>query len=251
MSVHKAQSQRGKELTKGILAVMPLSLAVIPWGILAGSYAIDAGLTPLEAQAMSAILFAGSAQLVAAGMFKAGIGLGAMLLTTFFITSRHFLYSVSMREKIKNLPTRWRLLIGFWLTDELFAICNSQSDKEFNRWYAAGVGGGFYLVWNLASFAGIVAGSYIPALNEIGLDFAVAAMFIALVLPLIKSIPVLVSVVVSLVLSVALYILHVEGALMFASVSGMVAGYLCEVMFSGRGNARSKFLNQEEEGREI
>ncbi len=57
------------------LAGMPLSIAVIPWGILAGSYAIDAGLNQLQAQAMSAIFFAGSAQLVAAGMFKAGIGL--------------------------------------------------------------------------------------------------------------------------------------------------------------------------------
>ena len=73
---------RRTQLWKGVLAGMPLSIAVIPWGILAGSYAIDAGLSQLQAQAMSAILFAGSAQLVAAGMFKAGIGLGTMLLTT-------------------------------------------------------------------------------------------------------------------------------------------------------------------------
>lgn len=136
---------RRTQLWKGVLAGMPLSIAVIPWGILAGSYAIDAGLSQLQAQAMSAILFAGSAQLVAAGMFKAGIGLGTMLLTTLFITSRHFLYSVSMRDKISHLPTRWRLLLGFWLTDELFAICSGQSQQEFNRWYAAGVGGGFTL----------------------------------------------------------------------------------------------------------
>lgn len=219
---------RRTQLWKGVLAAMPLSIAVIPWGILAGSYAIDAGLNQLQAQAMSAILFAGSAQLVAAGMFKSGIGLGTMLLTTFFITSRHFLYSVSMRDKISHLPARWRLLLGFWLTDELFAICSGQSQQEFNRWYAAGVGGGFYLVWNIASFVGIVAGSQIPSLNEIGLDFAVAATFIALVFPLIRTWPVVVCVVVSLIASVALSVNNVEGGLMIAAISGMLAGFISE-----------------------
>ncbi|NOH96655.1 AzlC family ABC transporter permease [Vibrio sp. 99-70-13A1] len=226
------------ELRKGFIAGMPLSIAVIPWGILAGSYAIDAGLNVYQAQAMSGILFAGSAQLVAAGMFKAGIGLGTMLLTTLFITSRHFLYSISMRDKISHLPARWRLLLGFWLTDELFAICNGQSQQEFNRWYAAGVGGGFYLIWNIASFVGIIAGSQIPSLNEIGLDFAVASTFIALVFPLIKTLPVVVCVVVSLVFSVFLTVNQVEGALMIASISGMVAGFISE-SYVQRGHSKS------------
>ncbi|PMG49408.1 branched-chain amino acid ABC transporter permease [Vibrio lentus] len=227
---------RRTQLWKGVLAAMPLSIAVIPWGILAGSYAIDAGLNQLQAQAMSAILFAGSAQLVAAGMFKSGIGLGTMLLTTFFITSRHFLYSVSMREKISHLPARWRLLLGFWLTDELFAICSGQSQQEFNRWYAAGVGGGFYLVWNIASFVGIVAGSQIPSLNEIGLDFAVAATFIALVFPLIRTWPVVVCVVVSLIASVALSVNNVEGGLMISAISGMLAGFISESFVERRND---------------
>ncbi len=225
------------ELRKGFIAGMPLSIAVIPWGILAGSYAIDAGLNVYQAQAMSGILFAGSAQLVAAGMFKSGIGLGTMLLTTLFITSRHFLYSISMRDKISHLPARWRLLLGFWLTDELFAICNGQTQQEFNRWYAAGVGGGFYLIWNIASFFGIIAGSQIPSLNEIGLDFAVASTFIALVFPLIKTLPVVVCVLVSLVLSVFLTVNQVEGALMIASISGMIAGFISE-SYVQRGHSK-------------
>ncbi|MDN3613259.1 AzlC family ABC transporter permease [Vibrio gallaecicus] len=232
-----ARMNKRTELRKGFIAGMPLSIAVIPWGILAGSYAIDAGLNVYQAQAMSGILFAGSAQLVAAGMFKSGIGIGTMLLTTLFITSRHFLYSISMRDKISHLPARWRLLLGFWLTDELFAICNGQTQQEFNRWYAAGVGGGFYLIWNIASFVGIIAGSQIPSLNEIGLDFAVASTFIALVFPLIKTLPVVVCVLVSLVLSVFLTVNQVEGALMIASISGMIAGFISE-SYVQRGHSK-------------
>ncbi|MGF1806795.1 AzlC family ABC transporter permease [Aliivibrio sifiae] len=220
---------------QGTLAMIPLSIAVLPWGLLAGSFAIDVGLTPFEGQAMSAILFAGSAQLVAMGMIKTGAGLATMLLTTFFITSRHFLYSVSMRDKISPLPLRWRLSLGFLLTDELFAVCGHQSEKQFNRWYALGAGFSFYFFWNAATLAGIVAGSYIPSLNELGLEFAVAATFIAIVVPTIKNNPVLVSVISALILSVTLTYFSVEGSLMIASIGGMVAGYLTETLRGKRG----------------
>lgn len=213
---------------QGTVAMLPLSVAVLPWGLLAGSFAIDAGLNPLESQALSAILFAGSAQLVATGMFKAGSGLLTMLITTLFITSRHLLYSISMRSKISPLPTRWRLILGFLLTDELFALCGQQNEQQFNRWYALGAGLSFYLCWNLATLAGIVAGSYIPALTDLGLEFAVAATFIAIVVPNIKSVPVLVSVIVALVLSVTLNVLQIEGSLMIASIGAMLAGFATE-----------------------
>ena len=130
---------------QGALAIFPLSIAVIPWGILAGSFAIEVGLTPLESQAMSAIVFAGAAQLVVLGMLKAGIGLVGILLTTLLITSRHFLYSMALRQHISPLSLKWRLLLGFLLTDELFAVVaakNSQRHK-FDPWYALGAGGCF------------------------------------------------------------------------------------------------------------
>lgn len=210
--------------------MLPLSIAVLPWGLLAGSFAMDVGLHPLEGQALSAILFAGAAQLVAMGMFKAGAGLTTMLITTFFITSRHFLYSISMRDKISPLPLKWRLTLGFLLTDELFAICGNQSSKQFQPWYALGAGLSFYLFWNLATIVGIVAGSVIPGLNQWGLEFAIAATFIAIVIPTIKSLPILCSVISALVLSVSLAYFKIEGALIFASIGAMGVGYLVETI---------------------
>ena len=89
---------------QGTIAMLPLSIAVLPWGLLAGSFAIEAGLSVIESQALSAVLYAGAAQLVAIGMFKTGAGLLSLLIATFFITSRHFLYSVSMRAKSAHYP---------------------------------------------------------------------------------------------------------------------------------------------------
>ncbi|MGF1697127.1 AzlC family ABC transporter permease [Vibrio lamellibrachiae] len=223
----QAQVSIWKQMWRGTLAMMPLSIAVIPWGLLAGSYAVESGLLVLEAQALSAILFAGAAQLVAIGMFKSGASLVTMLVTTFFITSRHLLYSVAMRDTISPLPLRWRLGLGFLLTDELFALIGHKP-KEFNRFYALGAGLSFYLIWNIASFVGIIGGSYIPNLDSLGLDFAIVATFIALVVPNIKSKPIFLSVIVALISSILLHKWQVNGALVIASLMAMSVGYLAE-----------------------
>lgn len=72
--IHSSESyNKYSSLMRGALAVFPLALAVVPWGILAGSYAIEVGLTWLEAQAMSAVVLSGAAQLAALGMLASGI----------------------------------------------------------------------------------------------------------------------------------------------------------------------------------
>jgi 4-azaleucine resistance transporter AzlC len=223
-------SSKYTAMWRGALAISPLSIAVIPWGILAGSLAIEVGLSPLESQAMSAIVFAGAAQLVALGMIKAGIGIVGILLTTLLITSRHFLYSMALRRDISPLPTRWRLLLGFLLTDELFAIVatdNSQRHK-FDPWYALGAGLSFYLSWNLATLLGVLAGKNIPNIEQWGLDFAIAATFIALIVPLIKNKSILISVLVSLVSSVSCVLLNIEAGLLISALLGMTCGTLHE-----------------------
>ncbi|MCW8329866.1 AzlC family ABC transporter permease [Photobacterium sp. SDRW27] len=235
------QSKTKRSLfSQGALAVTPLCIAVIPWGLLAGSFAIDIGLDPLQSQALSAIVFAGSAQLVATGLLKVGAGLATILLTTLFITSRHLLYSITMRDKISPLPLRWRIGLGFLLTDELFAICGHQSSERFNRWYALGAGLWFYICWNLATFAGIVAGKFIPNLDTLGLDFAIAATFIAIVIPTVKSASVLISVIIAMVLSVVLQAYNIEGGLMLASFAAMAAGYSYDKYFTSNDNQAPK-----------
>lgn len=219
---------------KGALAITPLSIAIIPWGLLAGSYAIDSGLSPFESQALSTIIFAGAAQLVATGMIKAGASILTMLITTFFITARHFLYSVSMRQSISPLPKRWRYLLGFLLTDELFAIIGNQDKKQFEPWYAFGAGFSFYLVWNVASLTGILLGNSIPELSSIGLDFAIVATFIAIIIPTIKNLPIAVTVMVALALSVLSSVFKIEGGLIIASVGAMICGFITEKVTGAR-----------------
>lgn len=224
--VYPVHPTKSKAFLKGTLAMMPLTIAVVPWGILAGSFAIEVGLTPIESQAMSAIIFAGAAQLVALGMVKAGIGLWSILITTLLITSRHLLYAIAMRSQISPLPLKWRLTLGFLLTDELFAIANQGKLHKFNPWYALGGGLSFYIGWNIATLLGIVAGNAIENLDEMGLDFAIAATFIALVVPTIKKPSILVCVLVSLTLAVVCAVFKIQAGLLIAAIAGMTAGVL-------------------------
>lgn len=228
-NTHTTQSAL-KSWLQGALAVLPLSLAVIPWGILAGSLALDAGLDLIHSQAMSAVVFAGAAQLVAVGMIKAGASLSSILITTLLITSRHFLYSMAMRPHISQLPLRWRLSLGFLLTDELFAIMSSINKQRpkpaFNPWFALGGGLSFYLTWNMATAVGIFIGHSIPNLENWGLDFAIAATFIAIVVPQIQSRSILLCVLVSLFSSVICELFHVPSGLLISSLLGMSSGFI-------------------------
>jgi Predicted branched-chain amino acid permease (azaleucine resistance) len=183
---------------RGAIAVIPLSLACAPWGLLAGSMAIDAQFTPLQAQGLSAIVFAGAAQLVAIGMVKSGASLISIVLTTLLLTSQHLLYGMHMRPTLSSLNARWRMSLGFLLTDEFFALVNHYDRETFNRWYALGVGLTFYIAWNLFTLAGIVLGKSIPGLDQLGLEFSIAATFIALITPVVRDVPTVVCVAVSL-----------------------------------------------------
>lgn len=218
----------------GAIAILPLSLAVAPWGLLAGSMAIEANLTPLEGQGLSAIVFAGAAQLVAIGMLKGGANLFSIILTTLLLTSQHLLYGLSMRPVISDLPVRWRVGLGFLLTDEFFALTSQYDKQQFNRWYALGVGLTFYVAWNLFTLAGIVLGQNIPHLDKLGLDFSIVATFVALITPLVRNLPTVVCVVVSLFSSVLFSFWHWETALVLAGLLGMSAGFICQKLSGGR-----------------
>ncbi|WDE08435.1 AzlC family ABC transporter permease [Thalassomonas viridans] len=207
--------------------MLPLNLAVLPWGILCGSLAIQKGFSVLEALLMPLLVFAGAAQLVATELIANNVPLATILFTTLIISSRHFLYGLALRDKLKHQPLRWRLGLGFLLTDELFAFSGEPKSLrgKLRLIYALFAGGSFYLSWLLWNITGIIAGSYLPDLTTLGLDFAIAATFIALVIPNIINIPVAVTVIVAAILSVIFNLLHWQLDLVLASVLAMYAGY--------------------------
>ena len=211
--------------------VLPLAIAVIPWGILCGSLAIKVGLSPLQAQLMSLFVFAGAAQLASLSLM--GGGLLAIFSSTFVISSRHLLYSAVFRENVKRSAFPMRCCIAFFLTDEMFAVTCAylEKNKLFSHCYAITAGVVFYVVWNLSTFVGITIGQFIPNIENMGLEFAIAATFIAIVIPSIKNRAILSSVVVSGLSVLILSVMGNEQALIIATLMGMLAGFITELLF--------------------
>lgn len=213
-----------REFWRGASHIMPLCLAVLPWGLLAGSMAISSGLTTAQGVGMSVFIFAGAAQLVTISMLAAGSGSLAIILTIFIITAQHLLYALIMREHISRLPLRQRLPIGFLLTDELFALALGK--QKFNFAYLLGAGLIFYIAWILFTLLGATLATSIPDLDKYHLDFSIVATFVAIVVPMIKKVSTLVGAMVSLLLSLLFTSWQLGGAVVLAGLTGMVCALL-------------------------
>ena len=89
--------------------MLPLSLAVLPWGILFGSLAVQRGFSWLEAQLFSGIIFGGAVQIVTVELIADNASMLTVLFSAFIISSRHFLYGLTLSERLSPQPLRWRL----------------------------------------------------------------------------------------------------------------------------------------------
>lgn len=231
-------------IKKGFIAMLPLNLAVLPWGILCGSLAIQRGFSVLEAILMPVLIFAGAVQLVVIELINDNVPLATILFTAIIISSRHFLYGLALRDKLKNLPFKWRGSLGFLLTDELFALCGERKSLQgkLKLVYALSAGGSFYLCWLLWNIIGITAGSYLPDLTNLGLDFAIAVTFIALVVPTITNLAMLITVVVAGFFSVLFKLANWELGLVISSLIAMFCGYLMANRQARHATKRNKVL---------
>lgn len=235
--VQHSVSRDIKTINQAIIDIMPLALATIPWGILCGSLSIKVGLTALQAQLMSLVVFAGAAQLASVTLMGAAGSLSSIFSSTFVISSRHLLYSAVFREHVRKRPFLSRCCIAFFLTDEMFAVTCAyiEKHKTFSALYSLSAGIAFYLIWNASTLAGIVAGQYIPNLEHLGLEFAIAATFIAIVIPSIKNKSTLFAVLVSGLSVLILSVYARDYALIVATLLGMAAGYFIPVKEQDNG----------------
>ena len=121
------------EFLSGAKAELPILLGVAPFGMIYGALAVGAGLPVSMAQAMSAIVFAGSAQFIAAQLIGGGAPALVLLLTTFIVNIRHMLYSASIAPYLRPLRPAWKWLLAYLLTDEAYAIAIIHYQQTENR----------------------------------------------------------------------------------------------------------------------
>ncbi len=217
----------------GAKATIPLVVGAIPFGIIFGTLSSASGLSAWGALAMSAFVFAGSAQFIALGLLAAGSSIPIIILTTFVVNLRHLLYSASLIPHLKHLPQRWLAPLAFWLTDETFAVVvnhfSAHPNHRHNRWYYLGSALTMYLNWQACTLLGITVGQSIPDAAGWGLDVAMPVTFIGMTIPYLKNRPMWVSVLVAGTVSVLAYPLPNKLGMMLAAVAGIGAGLAAEL----------------------
>jgi 4-azaleucine resistance transporter AzlC len=174
----------------GARDTLPLAIGTTPFAIIFGTLAVAAGFPPLAAVAMSAIVFAGSAQFISISLIGGGAALPVIWLTTFVINLRHALYSATLQPVARDWPLPWRMLSAFWLTDECFAVLERrlQSAGEDDALpYYLGSCLFFYTNWVTWTAVGALLGHQLPGLTALGLDFAMIATFAAMVAPQLRA----------------------------------------------------------------
>ena len=212
--------------------MLPLIIGAIPFGIIFGTLATNNGLSVGGTLAMSALVFAGSSQFIAVGMIAAGTGWLLIVLTAFIVNLRHLLYAASLVPHVKSLTQRWKVMLGFWLTDEAFAIAirryEARDRSPFKHWYYLGAALAMYCNWQLCTLLGITIGQLIPNAAKWGLDFAMSVTFIGMTIPYLKTKPVVVAVIVAGTVAVIANPLPHKLGLMVAAIAGISAGMCSE-----------------------
>lgn len=191
-------------------AAMPVVLGYLPIGFAYGVLAINAGLSIFQTVLMSIIVYAGSAQLIAVSLFAQAIHPLSIIATTFIVNLRHMLMSAALAPHMRDWKSYQISLFSFELTDESFGVHSLRFDRGENQAKST------ILInficqsaWVLGSFLGAVACNLIQDVRPFALDYALPAMFIALLILQIKNRKHLIIALISAVLSLILWQLGV------------------------------------------
>ncbi len=214
----------------GVKDELPILVGVAPFGMIYGILALGAGLNPFDAQAMSAVIFAGSSQFMAVQLIRESTPWLVILLTGFIINLRHALYSATIAPYIKHLPQRWKALLAYLLTDEAFAVAALNYQREgvtrFGHWYFLGAGLALWTSWQASTAVGIFLGAQVP--GSWGLDFTLPLTFIALVAPALKDKAGIVTAIVASLAALLFFGLPYKLGLIVAAALAIAAGMWME-----------------------
>ncbi len=211
----------------GARDTIPLEVGGIPFGIIFGARAASV-LTAGGTLAMSAFVYAGSAQFIAVGLLAGGVSTPIIVLTTLVINLRHLLYSASLGPYLKHVKQRWLIPLGFWLTDETYLVVirryQQGLEPSLRQWYFLGSCLSMYVMWQLSTLIGLIAGQRIKDPQSWGLDFALYVTFIGMTVPAMKSRSAVVSVIVAGTVAVLANGLPNNLGLIVAALAGVIAG---------------------------
>lgn len=165
---------------KGVRIGVPFAIAGGLLSLSFGLVARDAGLSAAAAIAMSAIVFAGSAQFAAIATVASGGTVGAAVVTAALVNSRFLPMGVALAQSLPGGKLK-RALQGQPIVDASWAAA-ARGDGTFDRGLLFGATAVQYVTWTLGTAAGAVFGDQLGDPERLGLDALYPAFFVALLI---------------------------------------------------------------------
>jgi 4-azaleucine resistance transporter AzlC len=166
---------------EGVRDIAPVLVSTVPFGIVYGALAAQAGLSLTENVLMSGLTYAGASQFVALELWAHPLPFWTILAAVFAVNLRHVLYSAALgRKMIEWSPVARYAGFGL-LTDPTFAFAELHGGTRLSAAYYFGLSLPLYVNWILATAIGALFGNVIGEPQRFGLDFVVTAYFLYLV----------------------------------------------------------------------
>ena len=220
-----------RQFAAGVRAVTPILIGVIPFGVIAGLSAVDAGIATLQEVGLSTIVFAGAAQLAAIELIGEDAAVPVIIATMLVINSRMVMYSAALAPHFKELRPASKIGAPYFLTDQAFAvsILHFEDDRlsladRLSFYLGAGIG--LWIMWQVSTLAGVILGTELP--NSFSLDFAIPLVFIALVVPALRDSAAVMAAAAAGFIAVAAASLPYNTSLWLAAIGGITAGLILE-----------------------
>jgi len=230
----RADPKFTKFIQEGLDAGWPICLGYLPIGMAFGVLAQKAGLTPLQIGLMSIMVFAGSAQFIAVAMLAGSASAPAIIVTTFVVNLRHVLMSSVLAVYLQAVHRGLLALYAYGVTDESFAVNLTRfSARTWSLPRALVVNHAANLTWLVSTVAGGIGGRFIPE-GALGIDYALIAMFICLLVHQIRKRIHLLTAVIAGLTAVGLALMTPGNThIVIAAVAAATAGVVIQRKVSG------------------
>lgn len=190
----------------GLLRGLPIMLAYLPVGFAFGVLAVKNHIPPAMAVAMGVLMFSGSGQFVFASLWGSGVGIVSTALAVTIVNLRYLLMSAAEAPWMNGVSRLKRFFLGCGITDESFVVHAAalKAGWPLNTAVMFICNQSTQLAWVAGCAIGAFCGSLVDDVRPLGLDYAITAMFIALLVPQCSSRLHLLIAIFTLCLSIAL-----------------------------------------------
>jgi len=216
----------------GLRDGLPFVFIVVPFAVLFGVVAIDAGLTLAQTLGFTVLVIAGAAQFAAVQLMLDNAAIGFVLLAALAVNLRMAMYSAALVPYLGAAPMWKRILISYLNFDQTYMMAISKFETEPEMTvedrarYFLGVASAIAPLWCVATLVGALVGAAIP--EVLALDFILPIAFLSMVAPMLRTAAHLAAAFISIIVSLALINFPSGSGLLIASFCAMLAGVVVE-----------------------